>query len=224
MFSILVVEDNEPLNKLICAKLKQEYFHTVSAYSGHEALELMDATHIDLMICDLMMPGMDGFELVRTLRDARCKLPILIVTAKDQIEDMETAFRAGTDDYLVKPFNMKEMILRVNALLRRAQIANEKKLTVGEFLLDYHTLTVHYKNEEMILPAKEFYLLFLLLSNQGKIFTRLELLDQIWGMDTRVDERTVDAYIKKVRRKFETYEDFSILTIRGLGYMAKGKE
>ncbi len=221
MFSILVVEDDETLNKMICAKLKQENFKTFPAFDGEDALKVMDKEYIDLIICDIMMPKMDGYELTKTLRSASYQLPILMITAKDQMEDMECGFKAGTDDYLVKPIRMKEMILRVNALLRRAQIANDKKMVIGNAVLDYNALTVCIKEEYFEMPPKEFYLLFKLLSNPNKIFTRLELMDEIWGMDSEADERAVDSHIKKLRRKFENYPDFEIITVRGLGYKAK---
>jgi len=220
MFSVLVVEDDETINKMICAKLKQENFKTFQAFDGEEALNIMDREHIDLIICDIMMPNMDGYELTRELRSVHNTIPILMVTAKSQLEDMEKGFKAGTDDYMIKPINMKEMILRVNALLRRAQIANEKKLVIGDAVLDYDALTVKIKNQEFDIPPKEFYLLFKLVSNPNKIFTRLELMDEIWGMDSEVDERTIDSHIKKLRRKFENYSAFKITTIRGLGYKA----
>lgn len=221
MFSILVVEDDETLNKMICAKLKQEQFSVHTAFDGEQALEVMDEKHIDLIVCDIMMPRMNGYELTDTIRNANYTLPILMVTAKDQIEDMEKGFAAGTDDYLIKPFNMKELVLRVHALLKRSQIASERCLAVGHAVLDYDALTVVIAGEEYNLPPKEFYLLFKLLSNPNHIFTRLELMDEIWGMDTDADERTVDSHIKKLRRKFEGYPDFELITIRGLGYKAK---
>ncbi len=221
MFSILVVEDDETLNKMICAKLKQEQFSVHRAYDGEQALEVMDENHIDLIICDIMMPRMNGYELTDTVRRANYTLPILMVTAKDQIEDMEMGFRAGTDDYLVKPFHMKELTLRVHALLKRSQIASERRLVAGQAVLDYDALTIEIGHKEYSLPPKEFYLLFKLLSNPNHIYTRLELMDEIWGMDTDADERTVDSHIKKLRRKFEQYPDFELITIRGLGYKAK---
>lgn len=221
MFSILVVEDDETLNKMICAKLKQENFKTFPAFDGEEALQVMDKEYIDLIICDIMMPRLDGYELTKVLRAASCQLPVLMITAKDQLEDMEKGFKAGTDDYMIKPIRMKEMVLRINALLRRAQIANDKKMVVGNAVLDYNALTVRIKEEYFEMPPKEFYLLFKLLSNPNKIFTRLELMDEIWGMDTEADERAVDSHIKKLRRKFENYPDFEIITVRGLGYKAK---
>lgn len=221
MFSILVVEDDETLNRMICAKLKQENFKTFPAFDGEEALQVMEKEYVDLIICDIMMPKMNGYELTKALRLASYQLPILMITAKDQLEDMENGFKAGTDDYMIKPIRMKEMVLRVNALLRRAQIANDRKMVIGNAVLDYDALTVRIKEEYFEMPPKEFYLLFKLLSNPNKIFTRLELMDEIWGMDSEADERSVDSHIKKLRRKFESYPDFEIVTVRGLGYKAK---
>ncbi len=221
MFSILVVEDDEILNKMICAKLQQESYRVFTSFDGKQALDLLDKEHIDLIISDIMMPNMNGYQLAKELRDAEYTIPILMITAKNQFEDMEKGFRAGTDDYMIKPISMRELVLRVKALLRRAQIANEKKLVVGDTLLDYNALTVKVHDEIFEMPPKEFYLLFKLLSNPNKIFTRQELLDEIWGMDTDVDDRTIDSHIKKLRRKFEHCTDFEIVTIRGLGYKAK---
>lgn len=221
MFSILVVEDDETLNKMMCTKLKQENFKTFSAFDGIQALEILDQEYIDLIISDIMMPKMNGYELTKELRDTFYVQPILMITAKDQLEDMEQGFHAGTDDYMVKPINLKEMVLRVNALLRRSKIANEKRLVLGKTVLDYNEMSIHIGEEDFEIPPKEFYLLFLLLSNPNKIFTRLEILDEIWGMDSEVDERTVDSHIKKLRRRFEMYPDFEIITIRGLGYKVK---
>lgn len=221
MFSILVVEDDESLNKMICAKLKQESYRVFSAFDGEQALDLLDKEHIDLIIRDIMMPKMDGYQLTKELRDASYTIPILMITAKNSLEDMEKGFRAGTDDYMIKPISLREMALHVKALLRRAQIANEKKLVIGNTHLDYNSLTVRINEETFDMPPKEFYLLFKLLSNPNKIFTRQELMDEIWGMDTDVDDRTIDSHIKKLRRKFENCTDFEIVTIRGLGYKSK---
>lgn len=221
MFSILIVEDDETLNKMLCGKLKQEHFKVFPAFDGEEALQVMDREYIDLIICDIMMPNMDGYELTRVLRSTFNKIPILMVTAKDQMEDLENGFKAGTDDYMIKPIRMKEMILRVHALLRRAQITNDRKMTVGNAVLDYDALTVRIGDAYFEMPPKEFFLLFKLLSNPNKIFTRLELMDEIWGMDVEADERAVDSHIKKLRRKFENYPNFEIITVRGLGYKAK---
>ena len=223
MFSVLVVEDDKKLNMLMCAKLKQESFAVFQAFDGNQALDVMDKQHIDLIVSDIMMPNMDGYELTKELRSSNFTLPILMITAKSQMDDMEKGFRIGTDDYMIKPVNMREMVMRVNALLRRAQIANEHKLIIGNVILDYNSLTVETREETFELPPKEFYLLFKLLNYPNKIFTRQELMDEIWGMDTEVDDRTVDSHIKKLRRKFENLEDFEIVTVRGLGYKAKKK-
>ena len=223
MFSILVVEDDESLNKLLCTKLRQESYRVFSAFDGEEALSCLEREHIDLIICDIMMPKMDGYTLTKVLRDANYLFPILMVTAKDQLEDMEAGFIAGTDDYMVKPIHLKELILRVKALLRRAKIANEHLLSIGQTVLDYDALTVSTPQACYTLPPKEFYLLFKLLSYPNKIFIRQQLMDEIWGMDTEFDERTVDSHIKKLRRKFEQSDDFEIITVRGLGYKASKK-
>jgi two-component system, OmpR family, response regulator len=221
LFSILVVEDDMTLNKMISAKLKKENYQVFSSFDGQQALDIMDKNHIDLIISDIMMPNKNGYELVKELRNASYMLPILMVTAKDQMEDMEKGFMVGSDDYMIKPINMKEMVLRVKALLRRAQIANEKKIIVGNTILDYDALTVNTDTESYDMPPKEFYLLFKLLSNPNKIFTRYELMDEIWGMENDINDRTVDSHIKKLRRKFEKSNDFEIVTVRGLGYKAK---
>ncbi len=221
MFSILVVEDDEILNKMICAKLQQESYRVFASFDGEQALALLDQEHIDLIISDIMMPNMDGYQLTKELREAAYTIPILMITAKNQFEDMEKGFRAGTDDYMIKPISMRELVLRVKALLRRSQIENEKKLVVGNTFLDFNALTVKVNEEIFEMPPKEFYLLFKLLSNPNKIFTRQELMDEIWGMETDVDDRTIDSHIKKLRRKFEHCTDFEIITIRGLGYKSK---
>lgn len=223
MFSILVVEDDPALNKMICAKLWQEQYQVFASFDGDEALSIMEREHIDLIISDIMMPNRNGYELTKDLRAAHCTLPILMITAKSQLEDMEKGFIAGTDDYMIKPVNLKEMVLRVKALLRRSQLVNEKKLVIRNTLLDYESLTVSTEGQTIDMPPKEFYLLFKLLNNPNKIFTRLELLDEIWGMETDIDERNVDAHIKKLRRKFENNPDFEIVTVRGLGYKARFK-
>lgn len=220
MFTILVAEDDASLNKMICTKLNKEQFKAVPAFDGEEALEVMGREHIDLIISDIMMPKMDGYELTKLLRDSRYYLPVLMITAKDQMEDMEKGFVAGTDDYMIKPINLKEMILRVKALLRRAQLENQKYIKIGNTELDYAGLTVTVSGKTHEMPPKEFYLLFKLLNNPNKVFTRLELLDEIWGMNSDTDERNVDAHIKKLRKKFEGVSDFEIITVRGLGYKA----
>lgn len=221
MFSILVVEDNEVLNEMISTKLKLENYSVYSAFDGEEGLNILEYEHIDLIISDIMMPGIDGYELTKSLREINSTIPILMISAKNQIEDMEKGFMSGTDDYMIKPINMQEMMLRVKALLRRSQIANERKLKIGSTILDYDALTITIKDNIYDMPPKEFYLIFKLLSSPNKIFTRIELMDEIWGMDIDIDDRTIDSHIKKLRRKFENCSDFEIITVRGLGYKSK---
>lgn len=220
MFNILVVEDNADMRELFCTVLSDGGYRAVPAVDGADALEIMDREYIDLIVADIMMPNMDGYELTKALRDANYELPILIVTAKDQFADMQKAFRAGTDDYMVKPINVNELLLRVKALLRRARISSEKKITVGSTVLDYDALTVTVNGSESILPQKEFYLLYKLLSYPNKIFTRQQLMDEIWGMFSETDERTVNTHINRLRDRFASCDDFEIVTVRGLGYKA----
>lgn len=220
MFNILVVEDNADMRELFCTVLSDNGYNSIPAKDGMDALEIMDKEYIDLIIADIMMPVMDGYELTKSLRDANYDLPILIVTAKDQFEDMQKGFRAGSDDYMIKPINVKELLLRVEALLRRAKISSDKKITVGATVLDYDALTVTIDGVETILPQKEFYLLYKLLSYPNKIFTRQQLMDEIWGMDSETDERTVNTHINRLRDRFGCCNDFEIVTVRGLGYKA----
>lgn len=221
MFQILVVEDDASLRKLMYAALKQHGYQPFTAGDGQEALDLLDTTNIDLIISDVMMPNMDGYELTRQLRKANYDLPILMVTAKETFEDKQEGFNAGTDDYMVKPIDINEMILRVGALLRRAKMASEHSLTVGNAVLDYDSQTVSVDgNPPETIPQMEFKLLFKLLSYPNKIFTRRQLLDELWGMDKDVDERTVDVHIKRLRERYGECPYFSIMTIRGLGYKA----
>ena len=220
MFHILVVEDNDDMRELFCTVLDGSGYHSIPASDGMDALNIMEKEYIDLIVADIMMPHMDGFELVKSLRDAGYTLPIMMVTAKDQFEDMQRAFRAGTDDYMIKPINVKELVLRVEALLRRAKISSEKRITVGSTILDYDALTVKIHGKETILPQKEFYLLYKLLSYPNKIFTRQQLMDEIWGMFSETDERTVNTHINRLRDKFSDCSDFEIVTVRGLGYKA----
>lgn len=221
MFHILVVEDDKNLQKLMAAVLKQNGYRVFCASDGQEALDLLDTQHIDLMVSDVMMPRVDGYDLTTSLREAGFQLPILIITARDSLEDKKKGFRAGTDDYMVKPIDMDEMILRVGALLRRANIMNEHRLTVGEVELNYDALEVNRGREIVALPKKEFYLLFKLLSYPKQIFTRHQLMDEIWGLEAESDERTVDVHIKRLRERFSHWPDFRIVTVRGLGYKAE---
>ena len=220
MFRILVVEDDATLRRIMCAVLGKSGYSALPVEDGQQALDLLEREHVDLIISDVMMPNVDGYELTRELRDAGYNLPILMVTAKERFEDKEEGFLSGADDYMVKPIDMNEMLLRVGALLRRAKIANEHKLTVGKTVLDYDALTVTLNGETMQLPQKEFYLLFKLLSYSGKIFTRAQLMDEFWGIDSETDERTIDVHINRLRDRLRNCEDFELITVRGLGYKA----
>ena len=220
MFSILVCEDDFAIKTMISTKLKQENYSVHTVQNGQEALNLMEKQQIDLVISDIMMPEMDGYEFVQTLRETKHTLPILMITAKSQLESLETAFKLGVDDYMVKPLRLEELVLRVKALLRRSQLEAEKVLTFTHTRLDYNALTTTdlTTGEQVQIPPKEFFLLYKLLSHPEKIFTRLDLLDDIWGMEEDYDERLVDACIKRLRQKLKGNKDFDIVTVRGLGY------
>lgn len=223
MFNILVVEDDRHTRLLMQTILEDAGYQAFTAEDGQKALDVMDSQHIDLIIMDIMMPNMDGYELTQELRDAGYDMPILMVTAKIEAEDKKKGFRAGTDDYMTKPVDEEEMLLRIKALLRRSKIVNEHKLTVGRTVLDYDALTVTIGTESQTLPQKEFYLLFKLLSYPNKIFTRLQIMDEIWGMDSESTDSTVNVHINRLRKRFESNPDFSIETVRGLGYKAVKK-
>jgi len=220
MFKILVVEDDVNTRKLMCAVLKQNGFDVIQAGDGMQALDVMDREHVDLVVLDLMMPIMDGYELTHQLRTAWETLPILMITAKQEPKDKWQGFLAGTDDYMTKPVDEQEMILRIKALLRRAQIANEKKLAVGDIVLDYNALSVSRDGTSITLPQKEFHLLFKLLSYPDIIFTRIQLMDEIWGMESETDDHTLNVHINRLRDKFFNWPEFEIVTVRGLGYKA----
>ncbi len=220
MFHILVVEDDKNTRKLISKVLNAKGYLPFIAADAEEALKVIDQQHIDLMIVDIMMPNMDGYELTKELRDCNYKLPILMVTAKQMPEDKRRGFLVGTDDYMTKPFDEEEMLLRVKALLRRAQIVNDHKITIGEVTLDFDALTVSRSSEVHTLPPKEFYLLYKLLSYPGKIFTRIQLMDEIWGIETESSDNTVNVHINRLRNRFEVFPEFEIVTVRGLGYKA----
>lgn len=220
MFQILVAEDDKNTRKLMEAVLKEHGFQPILAKDGLEALKMLDNHHIDLAILDIMMPGMDGYELTKQLRSTDYTMPILMVTAKQLPADKRRGFIVGTDDYMTKPVDEEEMILRIRALLRRAQIVSERRIDIGEVCLDYDSLTVTRGEESQTLPRKEFYLLYKLLSYPGKIFTRIQLMDEIWGMESQSDDNTINVHINRLRKRFEGYPEFSIETIRGLGYKA----
>lgn len=220
MFNIMVVEDNSNVRKLMEAVLIENGYIPVLAKDGLDALDILDKQHIDLIVLDIMMPNMDGYELTKALRESRYNLPILMVTAKDTASDKKKGFIIGTDDYMVKPVDEEEMILRIAALLRRSQIVSEHRLIIGKTELYYDELTVKQGGKIEELPQKEFMLLFKLLSYQNKIFTRRQLMDEIWGLENDSDERTVDVHINRLRDRFKENGDFEIITIRGLGYKA----
>ncbi|MDO5325051.1 MAG: response regulator transcription factor [Clostridia bacterium] len=220
MFHILVVEDNDNTRKLMQAVLSQNGYEPIPARDGVEALEVLDRKHVDLIVLDIMMPRMDGYEFTETLRASGCEIPILMVTAKEKPADKHKGFIIGTDDYMVKPVDEEEMLLRIAALLRRSRIVNEHRLEIGNTVLDYDSLTVTSDEGVAELPKKEFMLLFKLLSYQNKIFTRRQLMDEIWDMDSESDERTVDVHINRLRDRFRRNNDFEIVTVRGLGYKA----
>ncbi|MBW4083899.1 response regulator transcription factor [Paenibacillus sp. S150] len=220
MFTILVVEDDAKLRQLFCTVLTRNGYRAMPAVNGEDALAVLDKEYIDLIICDIMMPHMDGYELTRTLRDNNNNLPVLMVTARENFADKQQGFLVGIDDYMVKPVNVNEMILRVGALLRRARIISERRIECGETLLEYDSLTVIQGQESILLPQKEFYLLYKLISYPNKIFTKQQLMDEIWGMDTESDEHTVVVHINRLRERFKESSDFEIVTVRGLGYKA----
>ena len=218
MFKILIAEDDNKIRQLFSRVLIKNGYTVKGASNGKEALDLIDKEYFDMMICDVMMPVMDGYELVRTLRDSGLTLPVLMVTAKTEFDDMRMGFLSGTDDYMVKPVNINELIIRVGALLRRAQMMNERRIVFGSTLLECDSLTVSTEKESFILPQKEFMLLYKMVSFPGKIFTRQQMMDEIWGYDTNSDTHTVDVHIGRLREKFRDNPDFEIVTIRGIGF------
>ena len=218
MFHILVVEDDQALNKLICRVLAKNGYETAAAFNGEEALTLLDQTYIDLIITDLMMPKMDGYDLTKELRESGYQLPILVVTAKDTFPDKLKGFKLGIDDYMVKPIDVNELLLRVEALLRRAKIIFEKKLEFDHVCLDYINLTVTVDGQSQILPQKEFQLLYKLLSFPNHTFTRQQIMDELWGYDSETDIRTVDVHIKRLREKIKDHEAWRLATVWGIGY------
>lgn len=223
MFQILVVDDDKNTRLLFQAILEQENYIVFTASNGLDAMEVMDKNHIDLVVLDIMMPKMDGYELTKVLRESDNNLPILMVSAKQLPQDKKKGFLVGTDDYMAKPIDGEEMVLRIKALLRRAKIANERKMEIGDVVLDYDALTVTRHGEVMELPQKEFMLLYKLLSYPGKIFTRIQLMDEIWGADSATGWETVTVHIGRLRKRFEGWDEFEIESVRGLGYKAVKK-
>ena len=221
---ILLVDDEVEITEINKRYLTQAGYEVNVAHDGQEALELFQKYSIDLIITDIMMPNIDGYELSRELRSANYMMPILMVTAKETLDDKRQGFLLGVDDYMVKPVDMDEMVLRVGVLLRRANIVNQRKLTIKDVVLSYDEYTLTKDHKSYQLPQKEFQLLYKLLSFPNKIFTRQDLMDEIWGLESESDLRTVDVHIKRLREKFETFEEFEIVTIRGVGYKAIIKE
>ena len=223
MFQILVVDDNKHTRLLFKAVLEAENYTVFTAEDGEDALRVMDKEHIDLVVLDIMMPKMDGYEFTKILRENNNNLPILMVSAKQLPSDKKKGFLVGTDDYMTKPVDEDEMLLRIKALLRRAKIVSERKIIVGDVTLDYDALTVSKGEEKIELPQKEFFLLYKLLSYPGKIFTRIQLMDEIWGAGSETGWETVTVHIGRLRKKLENFEEFEIESVRGLGYKAVKK-
>lgn len=220
MIHILVVDDDKNTRLFLSAVLEGAGYTVSTASNGVDALEVMDREHIDLVVLDIMMPKMDGYEFTRTLREADNSLPILMVSAKQLPSDKHKGFMVGTDDYMTKPIDDEEMLYRIKALLRRAKIASERKIEIGSVVIDYDSLTVTREGEVIELPQKEFMLLYKLLSYPGKIFTRIQLMDEIWGADSDTGWETVTVHIGRLRKRFEGWDEFSIESVRGLGYKA----
>ena len=223
MFHILVADDDKNTRLFLCAVLEGAGYTVTAVSDGEEALELMEREHIDLAVLDIMMPRMDGYELTRLLRESNNNLPILMVSAKQLPADKHKGFSVGTDDYITKPIDDEEMLYRIKALLRRAKIASERRIVIGEVVLDYDSFTVSRPGEVQTLPQKEFLLLYKLLSYPGKIFTRIQLMDEIWGADSDTGWETVTVHIGRLRKRFEGWREFGIESVRGLGYKAVKK-
>ena len=218
MLRILIAEDDRELRQLFSHVLNRHGYTAVGVSNGREAMDALDSDFYDMIISDIMMPEMDGYELVRQLRDVGNTTPVLMITAKDAFDDMRMGFQSGVDDYMVKPINVNEMVLRVQALLRRAKMINDRRQTIGETVMECDSLTVTVAGESMILPQKEFMLLYKMAAYPGKIFTRQQLMDEIWGYDSESDTHTVDVHIGRLRDRFRENRDFKIVTIRGVGY------
>ena len=218
MNRILIVEDDVELRQLFARVLEKNGYQVETAENGAEALRILGRGYVDLIISDIMMPVMDGNALVRALREDGVKTPVLMITAKSTLDDMREGFLSGTDDYMVKPVNVNEMVLRVGALLRRARMLSERRQKIGETLLECDSLTVSRAGQSMVLPQKEFMLLYKMAAYPGKIFTRQQLMDEIWGYNAEVDSHTVDVHIGRLRERFKDNPDFKIVTMRGVGY------
>lgn len=223
MFKILVAEDDAELQQLFCRVLTRSGYTAIGVPDGVAALETLEKEYIDLIVSDIMMPRMDGYTLVRSLRDTGNNIPVLMITAKDSFQDMQFGFLAGTDDYMVKPVNVNEMVLRIQALLRRAQMVADRRQSIGTTSFEFDSFTVRRESDTLVLPQKEFLLLYKLVSSPGHIFTRQQLMDDIWGVDSQTDPRTIDVHINRLRDHFRENPDFEIVTVRGIGYKAVKK-
>ena len=218
MFKILIAEDDRELRQLFQHVLTKHGYSVRGVSNGQEALDALEQDYSDLIISDIMMPVMDGYQLVQALRESGSQIPVLMITAKNAFDDMRQGFLSGTDDYMVKPVNINEMVLRVGALLRRAQMINDRRQIIGETVLECDSLMVTQNGKSMILPQKEFMLLYKMAAFPGKIFTRQQLMDDIWGYDSGTDTHTVDVHIGRLRERFRDNTDFKIVTMRGVGY------
>lgn len=218
MFKILIAEDDNELRQLFTHVLIKNGYSVVGVANGQKALDAMETSYYDLLISDIMMPVMDGYELVKSIRASGSNIPVLMITAREAFDDMREGFVSGTDDYMIKPINVNVLLLRVSALLRRAQIINERRLVVGDTLMECDSLTVTTNGQSMILPQKEFMLLYKMASYPGRIFTRQQLMDDIWGYESETTTHTVDVHIGRLRERFKDNTDFRIVTMRGLGY------
>ena len=221
MFQLLIVDDDKNIRRYLHAVLTRAGYKTICADCAETALDIIEKSAIDLMILDVMMPGMDGCSFAELLRDCKNTIPILMLSAKQMPRDIKQGFLSGTDDYMTKPVDEEEMLLRIKALLRRSRIASEHKLTAGNTTLNYDALSVRTGSHEQILPQKEFYLLYKLLSCPNRIFTRIQLMEDIWGPGSDSTDATVSVHINRLRNRFEGCKDFTIFTIRGLGYKAQ---
>ena len=216
---VLMVDDESRMRKLVNDFLSRKNYEVIEAGDGEEAIDKFYADKdIALVILDVMMPKMDGYELVRSIRESGSSIPIMMITAKDAFDDMRLGFLSGSDDYMVKPINIGEMVLRVSALLRRAQMASERRQVIGGTVMECDSLSVTVDGESMVLPQKEFMLLYKMASFPGRIFTRQQLMDDIWGYDSSTDTHTVDVHIARLRERFRDNPDFKIVTMRGVGY------
>jgi DNA-binding response OmpR family regulator len=218
MFKILIAEDDRELRQLFERVLVKNGYSVTGVVNGQEVLDVLEREYVDLIISDIMMPVMDGYDLVRLLREAGATTPVLMITAKESFEDMKKGFLSGTDDYMVKPVNVNELVLRVSALLRRAQMINDRRQTLGSTVLEYDSMTVTAGGQYVVLPQKEFMLLYKMASFPGRIFTRQQIMDDIWGVDSQTDPHTVDVHIGRLRERFLNDPDFEIVTMRGVGY------